>query len=251
MTPGKIYAATRTGKRHDSSEDSILVGKNIIASEQQENCPNPVFDLPEQGFVCVADGVGGYTGGSIASNYVLQALAEVKDMQPELLHPFLTQIHQTLLDFAESVPELRMMSTTLTGIYFHNGKQYCVHAGNSRAYILHDGHLEQITTDHTLYQEYLSHGQNREASDCDRNTITASFGGAPEMIHRLTVFECPPFETLLLTTDGIHDHLDHAELEAIMTLDADESEKLERMMQTAQENGSMDDLSAVIIQKMF
>ncbi len=75
MAPDKIYAATRTGKRHDSSEDSILVGKTIIASEHTDDQPNLVFVLPEQGFVCVADGVGGYTGGSIASNYVLQGLA--------------------------------------------------------------------------------------------------------------------------------------------------------------------------------
>ena len=244
---GKVYAATRTGKLHVSSEDSVLIGREVTASEDHGDCPNPVRDLPEQGFVCVADGVGGYTGGAIASNYVLGALAEVKDMPPELLHPFLKQIYQTLLEFAASVPELRLMSTTMTGIYFYDGKRYCVHAGNTRAYVYRGGCLEQITTDHTVYQELLAQGRVDEAAVCNRNTITASFGGAPEMIRHLTVFECPPCETLLLTTDGIHDHLDQAELEEIMGRDEKENEKLERMIRRAQAEGSMDDLSGVIV----
>ena len=244
---GKVYAATRTGKLHVNSEDSILIGGEVIASEDHDDCVNLMRKLPEQGFVCVADGVGGYTGGAIASNFVLLALAENEITQLEQLHPFLTRVHQNLLDYASSVPELHMMSTTMTGIFFYESKCYCVHAGNTRTYHYHGGYLEQLTTDHTVYQELLEQGHYYEALICNKNIITASFGGAPEMIHRLTVFECPPFETLLLTTDGIHDHLDHDELEEIMGRDEVESEKLERMICRAQNAGSMDDLSAVII----
>ena len=245
---GKVYAATRTGKLHVSSEDSILIGHEIIASEDQGDCTNLVRKLPEQGFICAADGVGGYTGGAVASSFVLRALAENEITQPELLHPFLKQVHQKLLEYAASVPELQMMSTTMTGICFCGGTQYCVHAGNTRAYHYHGGYLEQLTTDHTVYQELLLQRKYYDALICNKHAITAGFGGAPEMIRRLTVFECPPFETLLLTTDGIHDHLDHEELEEIMGRDEPQSEKLERMICRAQNAGSMDDLSAVIIQ---
>ena len=120
----------------------------------------------------MADGVGSYTGGAIASSFVLQALADSENMQPEQLHPFLTRVHQALLEYASSVPELHMMSTTMTGICFCNGKRYCVHAGNTRAYHYHGGYLEQLTTDHTLYQELLEQGHVVFVSASEVATMT-------------------------------------------------------------------------------
>ena len=67
-----IYAMTHCGKSHEVSEDSVVVGKHVIT----DGCAE--FDIPETGFVCIADGVGGNSGGAQASSFICEMLANLR-----------------------------------------------------------------------------------------------------------------------------------------------------------------------------
>ena len=233
-----IYVATRAGKRHAASEDAVLVGTEVIVDAAA------TLPVPEEGFVCVADGVGGHRGGAEASRFVLEALASLKDVQPGELRPLLTGINERLIASSAETPD---MATTLTGFYACKDAFRLIHVGNTRAYVRQGRYLKQVTTDHTTCQWLRSQGQYEAAEACDRSEITNCFGGgAAALLSRLTMSEIPPFSLALLTSDGVHEYLDLDTLENLLAGDGDYADKCGEIIRRAIAAGSEDDLTAVI-----
>ena len=86
-----IYVSTHAGKRHTMSEDSVLVGTEVISDE------SAIFPMPDAGFICIADGVGGNYGGAQASSFILNALAKWEDDPVEDTRFFWLSAIMTLL----------------------------------------------------------------------------------------------------------------------------------------------------------
>lgn len=232
-----IYCCNRIGKHHAVSEDAMLAGNTVYSAGLY------TVDMPEHGWIAVADGVGGNRGGAEASRFVLDRLCQC---QGETVSDALLQINRDLIaqGKASNQPD---MATTLTGIYLQNGSRTLFHIGNTRAYALQGHYLKQLTTDHTTYQWLRATGRMAEAEACNQNEMIACLGGGSErLFSRFTVQKITAYRYMLLTSDGIHDYVDLDTLEAIVNEAIPEAQKCQKIMETAIENGSEDDLSIVI-----
>jgi len=237
-----IYVSTHAGKRHSISEDAVLVGSEVL-TETSETVP-----MPECGFICVADGVGGNRGGDQASQYVLGELSKHQETADSELAALLKEINESLISVAAADGTATDMATTLTGFYVEDGQFRLVHIGNTRAYVKQGKYLKQITSDHTTYNWLLSSGQVEAAQKCNKSEITNCFGGNnPALLSKLLVTECQQFGLALLTSDGVHEYVDLDSLEEIITGEGSLSEKCEEIAKRAIEAGSEDDISIVII----
>lgn len=239
-----VYVSTRAGKRHRNriSEDAVLVGSEILSDLAG------VFPMPDTGFICVADGVGGNRGGAQASSYVLNALAKWNALSDADLKTFLIKINNNLLAAASADGSADDMATTLTGLCAVDGGFRLVHIGNTRAYIRQGKYLKQITSDHTTYHWLISSGQSGAAEKCNKSEITNCFGGKdPALLSKLYIADCPPFSLALLTSDGVHDYLDLDTLEDVISGEGSYEGKCDEIIRRAQAAGSEDDLSVVMI----
>ncbi|TEB07772.1 Serine/threonine phosphatase stp [Pelotomaculum schinkii] len=241
-----IYVATRAGNGKTVSEDRVLVGRNVICNASAD------FPIPARGFVCVADGVGGNTGGAEASEFVVNALMSFAETNEELSKEAVTKhlwkINSELLSFGQQQSGRYQLATTLTGVLFSETEKYLIHIGNTRAYVVQAHFLKQLTYDHTVSNWLKSMGRIDEAEQCNKNEITNCFGGGNEtLFKRLDISSLQAFHTMLLTSDGVHDFVSVAELEQFMSSDIPGNCKCERIVESALSAGSQDDLSVVII----
>ncbi len=238
-----VYLSSRAGKRHQQSEDAVLVGSDFLNDTTKE------LQLPASGFVCVADGVGGNAGGAQASKFVLCAAAEYDPCKKDQdLRSFLISVNEDLIQYAAQDGQSANMATTLTGFLFSDTAITLLHVGNTRAYIKQGKYLKQITSDHTTYNWLVSNGQLEAAEQCNRSEITSCFGGGrSELLSKLFIAEYPAFSVALLTSDGIHDFVNIDTLEDILNNDEPYPNKCESIITQAIASGSEDDLTVVII----
>lgn len=236
-----IYIATQAGTCHTISEDAVLVGDRVIADTLE------TFEMPERGFVCVADGVGGNRGGAIASRYVLKMLAQAGTSTQDLRR-LLFSIDEDLLQMARKTPDAPDMATTLTGVCIRDDAYRLIHVGNTRAYVRQGRYLKQITSDHTTYRWLISSGQNEAAQTCNKNEITNCFGGSDTaLLSRLIVNDLAPFSLLLLTSDGVHEYVELDVLEDILNGTGSYTDKCEAILAEAIKNGSEDDMTVMVV----
>ena len=259
----KIYLCTRTGVGKAGSDDRVLVGKAVY-----NDCEE--FATVDSGSVAVADGVGGNQAGDIAA---MLACTELARMEKPTALAF-QEVNARLLELSQSSDRLKGMGTTLSGIWLEKenmppkavqgesssevereGRLSClVHVGNTRIYAIHAGnYLRQLTTDDTVVEYLLRSGKLSEEealSYAGRNEITACLGGGRPELNKLRVESLPEGEErLLLTSDGVHEILSLDEMEDIIAKESDNLlEAVKLLVKNAQENGSNDDCTAVIIE---
>ena len=240
-----IIALTQKGPDKTISEDIIVAGHEILCDS--EHCS----PLPEQGFICVIDGAGGIPGGEKASRFLAERFAEIQNDPKTVseLTTLLKEINNRLITYALGTPDVRM-AAALTGIVQTDGSRLLFHAGNTRAFLMQGSYLRQLTDDHTLRQRLLHIGQAERAAQADPNELIGCFGGgSSRFLSVLTVSALPEYQTLLLTSDGIHDHLTLDCMEEILSLDLSDNDKCRLLLKKARQNGSRDDASIMVIRK--
>ena len=179
----KIRAATDTGKVRDRNEDNFLV----LEGEQS---PSGIDAL-----LVVADGMGGHAAGEVASQMTVEEIPELlkaRGIQLDNLED--AQIERFLGDILEDVnrsvwkagqdPDKSGMGTTCTLAALRGNQAFLAHVGDSRAYLLRGGKLNQLTTDHSWVEEAVSDGRlNREEARIhpNRNLIPRAIGLAREV----------------------------------------------------------------------
>lgn len=237
-----IYIITHAGEGKEISEDSVLVGNQVYADVMD------TAEVPENGFVCVADGVGGNQAGEIASSFVLEALSECRWEEDDVLRETLKDINRQLIEDSLGDQSRRNMATTLSGVCFDGDQMKLVHVGNTRIYAMQGHYLKQLTSDHTVYNWLKSLGRTEEAEACNKNEITSCFGGGDEkLLEKLQILPVNPVRILLLTSDGIHEYVGIDDLENILNSDIPDDEKCGAIMEAARIAGSTDDMTAVLI----
>ena len=188
--------------------------------------------------IALCDGVGGNAGGREASHFICSNMCQD-----------LRGLNLRLIEYGKSIGK-PLMATTLTALFFEDGKTSLAHAGNTRLYAYRGGFLEQITTDHTTY-EWLK-VRTDAAKLCNKSEIYCAFGGGnPAYIKSLsteTVFERRMPKMLMLTTDGVHDFVSSDEMEEILSLKLPMEDKARRITDLAAQNGSEDDRSVIILE---
>ena len=240
-----IYSLTSAGPGKTANEDSLLIG-TILQNDSVQSNP-----LPAYGFVSIADGVGGNAGGSIASRKALTKLASLEEdsqLDVTALRNYILEINKQLINEARAIQSCETMATTLTGVLLSERNNFLFHVGNTRAYILQGSYLKQLTDDHTVFSWLMRTGRINEAECCNKNEITNCLGGGNEQLaSALKVVDLPKFNTLLLTSDGVHEYVDIDTLEETINAQISGDEKCSLIEQYARNNGSQDDVSIVLI----
>ncbi len=200
----------------------------------------------------VADGVGGAARGDVASSTAVQILRRL-DTAPDgdLLQAMAGAIHRAHDRIAELVdedPELEGTSTTVTAALFDGTRVGLGHVGDSRAYLLRDGELSQLTKDHTFVQSLIDEGritQEEARSHPHRNLILKAVDGVHETDPDLFTIELAPGDRLLLCSDGCSGVLDDSRLADILGTGTVDYAVVE-LVRSALEAGSSDNVTCVV-----
>jgi protein phosphatase len=245
----EIAGRTDAGKIREQNEDSI--GEEV-----------------ELGTIILADGMGGYHGGEVASaiavNTILNHLHEhVSTLRPgqidkktglskESLHVrmAISQANTTIVKASETQPQYRGMGTTVVMGIFHHSKITIAHVGDSRMYRFRDNLLEQLTVDHTLLQELVDRGfyTEQEARDSlNKNLVTRALGIASDVAVDIKELDAQPGDIYLLCSDGLNDMVSDEDIHStISTYSANLQEAADNLIQIANNNGGRDNVSVVL-----
>ncbi|WP_298463904.1 PP2C family serine/threonine-protein phosphatase [uncultured Mitsuokella sp.] len=238
----EVYMHTVKGIHKEQNEDRILVQQQVY---QDVTADMDVAD----GFVAVADGVGGNYGGAAAAQFLCEQVGRLA--RPEL--ESFRAINEALLVYGREQSHGGKMAATFSGLFFGEGLPVLVHTGNTRVYAIQAGkYLRQLTRDDTVVQYLLDTGRLTEQeaeSYAARNEITSCFGGGRPDLLRLTIRRLTDdAEQYLLTTDGVHEHVSTDELEDILaTAEGDWLAAVKQMVQQSIVHHSADDCTAVIL----
>ena len=196
----------------------IAHGKTDRGLVRKEN--EDAFCIEEDlGLLAIADGMGGHASGEVASRMAIEILKESlkKEGQPlpGRLSSGVRLANRTIYDAAQSQSQLNGMGTTLTALQLEGNRLSIAHVGDSRAYLIRGGVIEQITDDHTIISEQVARGMmtKEEAARSDmRNILSRALGIAPEVdvdMEELTVSEG---DQLVLCSDGLSELISEDEI---------------------------------------
>ncbi|WP_198264507.1 PP2C family protein-serine/threonine phosphatase [sulfur-oxidizing endosymbiont of Gigantopelta aegis] len=218
--------------------------------------------LPEQGLFFVADGVGGMPSGDIASMLVLEVLPSLIQQRLEQQRLFkhdevIVCLRQAVIDLsnrllAESQHHASYsgMASTLVLVQFLQDRLYVVHLGDSRAYLLKDKTLSQITCDHTLVRDLVQAGAITEEDALThpgKNQLVQYMGMelAPNPdVNTLSIWSG---EKILLCSDGLTDMLSEQEIAQILIDNPKPDKACQILIESANAAGGKDNVTAVIV----
>lgn len=235
-----IGEATDAGPIREQNEDAVY--HEVVTTDS------------DQGFllIALADGMGGYQRGEIASDMAIQSLKQ-RFESPDtddlvlLLKQAFRQANERIFENGSADGEHNMMGTTLVAGVIRGTDLAIGNVGDSRAYLVRANSLNQITNDHSLVAEQVAMGAmtQEEARDSQhRNIITRALGHRQKVDVDIFEFTLLPDDRLLLSSDGLHDHIPDSEVVELMTtLPPDEAAK--RLVTRAIEEGSTDNVSAL------
>lgn len=235
-----VMAVTQKGLNKTENEDRIIVGKTIVAD-------GTLISEIENGIIAVADGVGGHNAGAIASHFVADKLCHLQEISVEQLKT----INNELIKISETTDGQQGMATTLSGICCTGSKTLLFSIGNTRVYSIQSRkYLKQLTADDTTLNYLLATGQlaPEDAESFNRkNEIIACFGGGFADLFKVKVNYIDQLVApIMITSDGIHDYLSVDQMEDIIEEYGLSKEGCIEMIQTARNNGSLDDASIII-----
>lgn len=250
----KVARLTDVGLHRDHNEDAVASDLSI-------------------GLLVLADGMGGYKAGEVASEIaVLTLTAEITEamlhQSSTRLFPELLPESQMLMDAIENAnaaiyqisqdyPQCAGMGTTLVAGVFTDNKFIIGHLGDSRLYCLREEMLIQITEDHSLLQEQLNAGlitaeQAKTASN--KNLVTRALGIDPEVEPEIQEYSVQVGDIFLLCSDGLTDLVEDALIQKILLYaNGDIEFAANKLVQVANELGGTDNVSVVLalIEKPF
>ena len=229
----RFAARSHTGLLRDGNEDSVYAGPRVLA---------------------VADGMGGHAAGEVASAVAIAALAPLDEDVPgndllDVLRERAVAANSHLRDMVTGDHGLEGMGTTLTAFLFAGSRLGMLHIGDSRAYLLRDGALTQITHDHTLVQALVDEGRISEEeanSHPQRSLITRALDGREGIEPDLSVREVRAGDRYLLCTDGLTGPVARPEtLQEALEI-ADPQSACDRLVELALRGGGPDNVTVIV-----
>jgi protein phosphatase len=204
----------------------------------------------------VADGMGGHRGGEIASNLAVKTIrtsyySDAGASRSAALKLAVEEANRLILREAASNPSLAGMGTTCTAMAVHDGFAYFVHVGDSRAYVLRDGELVQLTQDHSLVGEMVRSGilSDEDARNHPkRNVITRSLGVQQTVVADtpFTPFKLEQNDLFILCSDGLTAMVDDSEIcEQLVGNSPTNTTKM--LVSLANRRGGKDNITAVVV----
>lgn len=250
---GKINFAsiTDTGRVRDHNEDSI--GSD-----------------PDLGLMVLADGMGGYNAGEVASGIAVQIVSELATeganreerdnidphsgmmRQSIVLRDAVYRANKIIHQTAQSQTHCEGMGTTIVACMFYDNKVSIAHVGDSRAYRVRDGKFEQLTMDHSLLQELVDRGfySAEEAQrSTNRNYVTRALGVEPTVEVEVQEYDVLPDDVYLLCSDGLPDMVEDEDIHlTINTFNASLDVVGQQLVELANDHGGRDNVSVMLAQ---
>jgi len=203
------------------------------------------------GVFVVADGMGGHRTGELASRMAVKNIVDVvreEEPSPNLLLDAFEEANEAIY-MAGQRPESRGMGTTATALALNLPYAIIAHVGDSRAYLLRDGVLTQLTQDHSWVAERMRQGlltPTEARNHRWRNVITNALGSFPEARVDLIGLKVQPGDRFLLCSDGLSGVLEDSVLQEILE-ELPPDEAVERLIKLANEWGGPDNISAIVV----
>ncbi len=231
MRLGRAAARTDTGRRRLQNEDAYV-------------CEPPLF--------AIADGMGGAQAGEVASHMAATALRELQSSGasvPELIREANVRVWQ----HSVQDPAAAGMGTTVTLAVVREteGTVEIGHVGDSRAYRVRDGALEQLTPDHTLVAELVRSGRLTEQeafTHPHKSVITRAVGTEPEVHVDTFAVEAQPGDVYLLCSDGLTDMLEDTDVLVAVEGSDGPDDAAERLVREANAAGGVDNVTVVVFE---
>lgn len=240
----KVIAATDVGLRRQHNEDSQGLW---IPEDPQVRARRGVL-------MVVADGMGGSQAGEVASRMAVQTvMRSYQDGAGDPLDDLARAVgaaNAAVHGESTSRPDLAGMGTTCTAVVVRDHDLLFAHVGDSRAYVVRNGRIRQITHDHSLVAQMVREGQltaEQARSDPRRNVVTRSVGVGPEVEIDADCMEAAlePGDTLLLCSDGLHGLVNDDELADIAS-EEDLGDATREAIALANQRGGPDNITVVM-----
>ncbi len=213
---------------------------------------------PDCGLFLVADGMGGHAAGEIASRIAATAVQEfvasghesaasMDDLLLGAAHAANDRIYEAQCE----KPELSGMGSTLTALAFSDSTYHIAHVGDSRAYLLRDGVLDQLTRDHSLVWHLFENGvlrKNELSSHPQKNLITRSIGPHLSVEVDIECGEACVGDVFLLCSDGLTDVLSDEDLRRMLSNSSVSAQEIgDELVSTANARGGPDNITVIVI----
>jgi PPM family protein phosphatase len=232
------FAGTDVGRARTGNEDSYFCGRTVFA---------------------VADGLGGHQGGEVASAAAVEPLAALDGREfaepgeaAEALVAAIREGNSAILDRAAGDPGLWGMGTTVTAAAVAGDRLVqLAHVGDSRAYLLRDGSLEQLTTDHTVVGELVRRGRLTPAQAAvhpERSILTRAVGLDPRIpVDTPDPVELQAGDQVLLCSDGLTEAVDEDRIAELLSAEADGNVACQALIDAANTAGGPDNITVVLL----
>src|SRR6266481_1202849 len=246
----EIVSQTNPGMVRSHNEDSVT---------QDAMC----------GLVVLADGMGGYNAGEVASGIAVSVTtteisqhlqhASPTDIDADsgdelgvvLLRDNIRKANSSIYHASQSQPQYSGMGTTIVAGLFYDNRVAVGHVGDSRMYRLRNGTLQAITRDHSLLQEQIDSGMitmEDARHSKNKNLVTRAVGIDAEVIPEINVHKAQPGDIYLLCSDGLNDMLEDEDIEsALYAMQSNLTLAAEQLIQMANDNGGRDNVSVILV----
>ena len=224
------------------------------------------------GLMVLADGMGGYNAGEVASGIAVQTISELATegamreerneqdpttglmRQTIVLRDAVARANKIIFQTAQSQTHCEGMGTTLVAAIFYDDKMSVAHVGDSRAYRLRGGNFEQLTLDHSLLQELVDRGfysEEEAQRSTNRNYVTRALGVEPTVEVEVQEFDVLPDDVYLLCSDGLPDMVEDEDIHlTISTFNASLDVVGQQLVELANDHGGRDNVSVMMAQVM-
>lgn len=208
----------------------------------------------ERNVLAVADGMGGYVGGEIASKTAVEAIAyyfkNFNYAAPVQLEKAIQYANSSIISKTLIDPSLKGMGTTVSMVTLARHMAFWGHVGDSRIYLYREGVFSQISVDHTIVQVLLDKGKITEEEALDhpqRHVLTRAVGVDSNLIVDTGAFEVQPNDRILICSDGLTSFIGKPELcDAIGDYSRTEREIINDLFGQVYENGAKDNVTAIL-----
>ncbi len=250
--------ATDPGRRRPNNEDGLTIVDLTSGSEIAELEVRDLNVGKSGVLLAVCDGVGGRRAGEIASSLALAELAHemeaVGDQCPRraIFREAVERVNHAVWMKAQDDPALDGMATTLTGAVVCSGRAVLAHVGDSRAYVLRDGHIRQVTRDQSFVESMLAAGaltEEEAAHSPYRNVILQAVGRKKSVEVALDALDVRDGDMLLLCTDGLSEKVEAAEMASALA-GPDLAAAVRSLIALANERGGEDNIT-VLAARLF
>ncbi|MER5639587.1 protein phosphatase 2C domain-containing protein [Kitasatospora sp. NPDC002227] len=229
----RFAAGSHKGLIREGNEDSGYAGPRLLA---------------------VADGMGGAAAGEVASSEALGSIVRLDEAAPgadllTLLNSAVQDANERLRQLVEEDPQLEGMGCTLTALLWTGERMGLVHIGDSRAYLLRDGRLDQITQDHTWVQRLVDEGRitpEEAETHPQRSLLMRALDGRGQVEPDLSIREVRAGDRYLICSDGLSGPVSHQTLQETLGSFYSPEQTVQELIQLALRGGGPDNITCIV-----